>query len=392
MKTKLKSIILLYLYISYFTGIKATTITEGYHFFDVFYYRDIFKKLIKQKKVNKCSIEDGPNCIFIESKNKEEIAKELKNIYPDSDIFFKEEPENILLKLKESAKLINSQEKESIEEDVFSFDSPYEMSLYLTFESYDEITKNGDIYAPETIDTQYDVGRLTLTILGKLRLSQKNAKIYENPYPKSIKDEGPKNTYAFVESKEVIIKFSSKSSISSVYIKKNNYNKDNKTFYLYGYRDGHKQIITKLQNVPNSKWIKVTGDGRKYDSIGLLRGFNYDNFVINASVNIESSIDLNKYTKKYSSVLNEKINGAIQDVFNQLKNGGLKSSSNPGIKILKIDLNQNEIIQEQEEDFDIPEELMNEISKNENIDNHNNVQDKKNNEKKNEDNINKQDL
>ena len=395
MKTKLKSIIFLYLYISYFTGIKATIITEGYHFFDVFYYRDIYKKFIKQKKVNKCSIEDGPNCFFIESKNKEEIANELKNIYPDRDIFFKEEPENILLKLKESAKLISSQEKESIEEDVFSFDSPYVMSLYLTFESYDEITRNGDIYAPETIDTQYDVGRLTLTILGKLRLTQKNAKIYENPYPKNIKDEGPKSTYAFVESKEVIIKFSSKSSISSVYIKKNNYNKDNKTFYLYGYRDGHKQIITKLQNVPNSKWIKVTGDGKKYDSIGLLRGFDYDNFVINASINMESSVDLNKYTKKYSSALNEKINGAIQDVFNQLKNGGLKSSSNPKIKIVKIDLNQNEIVQDQEEDFDIPEELMNEINKNENIDNNNyndNIQDKKNNEKKNQDNINKQDL
>ena len=76
------------------------------------------------------------------------------------------------------------------------------MSLYLTFESYDEITKLGDIYAPETIDNQYDVGRLTLTIIGKLRLSQKNAEKYVNPIPKKIKDEGPKGTYAFVESKK----------------------------------------------------------------------------------------------------------------------------------------------------------------------------------------------
>ena len=263
-----------------FINVNSKIISEGYHFFDIFYYRDLYNYLINQKKDNKCSIDDGPSCYYIKGKDEELIYKELNKLYPDKKSFLKESPENILSKIKETTTLIQGKDTKTLEDEVYSFDTPYTVSLYLTFESYDEITKNGDIYAPETIDTQYDVGRLTLTILGKLRLSQKNAKIYENPYPKSIKDEGPKNTYAFVESKEVIIKFSSKSSISSVYIKKNNYNKDNKTFYLYGYRDGHKQIITKLQNVPNSKWIKVTGDGRKYDSIGLLRGFDYDNFVI----------------------------------------------------------------------------------------------------------------
>ena len=59
-----------------------------------------------------------------------------------------------------------------------------------------------------------------MNIIGKLRLSQKNSKKFENPLPKNIKEEGPKGTYAFVESKEVIIKFNTKSSISSVYIKK----------------------------------------------------------------------------------------------------------------------------------------------------------------------------
>ena len=56
--------------------------------------------------------------------------------------------------------------------------------------------------------------------MGKLRLSQKNAKQFENPTPKSPKDEGSKGTYAYVyvESKEVIIKFNSKSNISFVYI------------------------------------------------------------------------------------------------------------------------------------------------------------------------------
>jgi hypothetical protein len=250
------------------------------------------------------------------------------------------------------------------------------MSLYLTFESYDEITKNGDVYAPESIDTPYDVGRLTLTIMGKLRLSQKNAKQFENPTPKSPKDEGPKGTYAYVESKEVIIKFNSKSSISFVYIKKNIHNKDNKTFFLYGYKNGHKHIISKIQNVPSNYWIKVTGDGKKYDSIGLIRGFDYDNIIINASFNKENSSQLKK---KYSSVINEKINDVIQDTLKQIKNGQIETNTKIGnVKVLKIDLNQNDIIQEQEEEeFEIPEELMNQITNeenngNKNIDNKNN--------------------
>ena len=383
MKIKTKSISILLFYISYFIYINTTIISEGYHFFDIFYYKDIYKSIIRQKKSNKCSIEDGPNCLFIEGKDKNQITKDLKDIYPDEDTFFQETPENILLKLKEETKKINTKEKESIDDEVFSFDSPYVMSLYLTFESYDEITKKGDIYAPETIYTQYDIGRITLNIIGKLRLSQKNSKKFENPLPKNIKEEGPKGTYAFVESKEVIIKFNTKSSISSVYIKKNSYNTDGKTFYLYGYKDGKKLIITKLQNVPNNQWIKVNSDGKKYDSIGLLRGFDYDNLIINAAMNVEQTADLNKYTKKYSSFLNEKINDAIQDALNQLKNGELKVTKH-GIKVVKIDLNQNEILQDegQEENFDINEELMKELNENENNENN----------KKEEQNINTGDL
>ena len=392
MKTKIKSIYILFLCLSTFT--KSTIISEGYHFFDVFYYRDMYKSFIKQNKINKCSIGDGPNCVFIQSKSKNEISKDLKNIYPDSEEFFQETPENILLKLKEKTKLISTKEKEKLDEEIFSFDSPYVMSLYLTFESYDEKTKEGDIYAPETIDTPYDVGRMTLNVFGKLRLSQKNIEKFEDPTPKSLKQEGPKGTYAFVESKEVFINFNSKSSIVSLYIRKNSYNKNNKTFYLYGYKDGNKHIITKVQNVPSNRWIKINGDEKKYDSIGLIRGFDYDNLIINTPVNLEKTFDVNKYKKKYSSFLNEKINVILQDTLNQLKNEGIQSENDePGIKVIKIDLNQNNFFQEepeeQEENFEIPEEIMNEINKNENIFNDKNkpIDDNKKNQ-----NINKEDL
>ena len=160
------------------------------------------------------------------------------------------------VKLKNSTKSISEKDTSTIEDEVFEFDSPYVMTLLLSFESYDEKTSLGDIYAPETIDTPFDLGRVTLTIIGKLRLSQKDC---EKLHSKIIsKEERLQKTYAYVESKEVIIKFNVKSTISSMYIKKNKYNQNNKTFYLYGYKNGNKHLISKI------KCIKYRMDKNKW--------------------------------------------------------------------------------------------------------------------------------
>ena len=402
MRKKWNSLLIIFLCISssnFINFINTKIITEGYHFFDIFYYRDLYKNLINQKKDNKCSIDDGPSCYYIKSKNENEVISELKQYFPNQESFMKDSPENIYTKLKETLKYIRDKDEKEIEEDVYSFDAPYMVQLYLTFESYDEITKHTDIYAPETIDNQYESGRLTLTISGKLRLSQKNAEKYESKKVSSLREEGPRKTYAYVESKEVIFKFSSRSSIISLYIKKNKFNTKNKNFYLYGYRNGHKQIITKVENVPSDRWVKVTGNGKKYDYIGLIRGFDYDNIVINAVASKDYMNEVNQLTKKYSAELNEKINGMITNILNGLKTGDIKGASNindlGNIKVVKVDINQNDVTEEKEEDFDIPDEIMKEINQIEN--NKNNDNNKYNNEntindKKKKQNINKQDL
>ena len=394
MKSIISESTILFICISSLTliNINATIIKEGYHFFDMFYYRDYYKSLTKQKKSNQCSIENGPSCYYIKGKNENLISSELKKIYPNKDIFKKESPENILTKIKETTTLIQGKDPEEIKEEIYSFDTPYMVSLYLTFESYDEKTKDNDIYAPEIIDNQYESGSLTLTINGKLRLTQKNAELYESKGLFDLRDEGPKKTYAYVESKEVIFKFSSKSSVNSLYIKKNKFNQNNKTFFLYGYKNGHRHIITKVENVPSYKWVKVNGNGEKYDYIGLIRGFDYDNFVINAVATKSDLVDLNKLTKKYNAAFNERINEVITKIFGDLKSEDLKSidTNNLGnVKVVQIHLNQNDVAQETEDnDFDIPEEIMEEIDKNENIKNDNNKNQKINDNN----NINKQDL
>ena len=392
MKTIISESAILFICISSLTfiNINSTIIKEGYHFFDLFYYQDYYKALTKQKKSSQCSIENGPSCYYIKGKNEDLISSELKKIYPSKETFKRESPENILTKIKEATTLIQGKDPEEIKEEVYSFDTPYMVSLYLTFESYDEKTKYNDIYAPEIIDNQYEAGRLTLTITGKLRLTQKNAELYESKGLFDLRDEGPKKTYAYVESKEVIFKFSSKSSINSLYIKKNKFNKNNKTFFLYGYKNGHRHIITKVENVPSYKWVRVNGNGEKYDYIGLIRGFDYDNFVINAVASKNDLNDLNKLTKKYSTAFNEKINEVITKLVGDLKSEDFKSidGNNIGnIKVVQIHLNQNDMAQETDDnDFEIPEEIMDEINKNEKIKNDNN---KKRNDNT---NINKHDL
>ena len=381
--------------ISYFLTIKATMIKESFHFFDIFYYKDLYKDYLKQISNNKCTLDQGPNCFFI-PKNISLISKELTSIYPEQSEFIKQNPENIFLKLKEEIQLIGEKDTESIEDKLYSFDSPYVMSLFLTFESYDEKTKYYDIYAPETIDTPFDIGRVTLTILGKLRISQKDSKLYEMPNSLDIKDERPKGSYAYVESKEVLIKFNSKSIISSLYIKKNKYNTQNKNFYLYGYKDNKKYLIAKMQNVPSSSWIKVSGDSKKYDSILLIRGFDYDNFVINSQVNKDNSVGYEKINQKYSEAMKEKINIAIKDAMKEIKSGDIKKIKESGenIKIVQIELNNNDIKTDDDEDYDIPDELMEELENNY-IKNNNKMKEEKiieNNDRNNIQNINKNDL
>ena len=393
MKRKISESIIIFICFSSinFIIINTKIISEGYHFFDIFYYRDFYKNILSQKKDNKCSIEDGPSCYYIKGKSKNMISSELKTLYPDKETFINEKDEHILSKIKESTNLIQGKDTKELEEEVYSFDTPYLVSLYLTFESYDEKTKYNDIYAPETIDNQYESGRLTLTITGKLRLTQKNAERYESKLLTSLRDEGPRKTYAYVESKEVIFKFSSKSSINSLYIKKNKFNIKNKNFYLYGYVNGRRHIITKVENVPSSRWVKVNGNGQMYNYIGLIRGFDYDNFVINAMATKDEMSEVSKLNKKYSSAFNEKINEMITKIVTGLKSEDFQSSDlGGGVKVVQVNLNQNDFNQETDEDFEIPDEIMKEINKYEkNNNNEKKVNKKKENDKE---NINKQDL
>ena len=358
-----------------FLFVKSTVISEGYHFFDNFYYKDLYDTYIKQKSNKKCSIDDGPNCFFIDSKNKTEIQSELSKIPHSPILNISESLQNISSKIKKSINGVKNLGNEKIDQPI-SLNSPIVLSLLLNFESYDEKTRLNDIYAPETIDTPYDVGRVTLSIIGKLRLTQKNSKLFEQ----SIidKEERPKGTYAVVESKEVVINFKEEGSIYSLYIKKNDYNRDNKMFILYGYKNDNKYVLSKMQNVPKDRWIRIQTNPMTLESIVLPRGFDYDNIlIVHSSV---GDVNYKDYTKKFSESINEKITNAVAKVLSNLKSGK-KASNEKEVKIIEIQVDANELVKNENEEnfnFEIPEELAinNNDNKNKNI-NKENLKDQK---------------
>ena len=56
----------------------------------------MYKDFIKQKKSNKCSIENGPNCFYIKGKNEKELYKDLNNIFHDNDLSVKENTSSLV--------------------------------------------------------------------------------------------------------------------------------------------------------------------------------------------------------------------------------------------------------------------------------------------------------
>jgi hypothetical protein len=127
-----------------------------------FIYLDRFKVFSFEKYNQKCSLNNGPNCYYIENKRiikYEEENNQLKDIEQKSNeiLDYKKEWMDIYTKSKElgyinSFNEINTYISDykkyiSSKNDSEQIPSPINLRLRLTFESYDDITIKGDIYA-----------------------------------------------------------------------------------------------------------------------------------------------------------------------------------------------------------------------------------------------------
>ena len=241
-----------------------------------------------------CSLEQGPNCFFLSSVNPSENFTNSKMTI-----------NNALNKYK--SQIAKTKKKNTNEHGSnINLDQKMELRLLLTFESYDQLTKEKDIYMPEELNTEYEKGNIHLKFKGKLRLTQKNQiKNKESDTMDNKKEILPDGPYGIIEGEQVIVEFDNPSYVKSLYIKKNmDFKSQTKDFTLVGFKDGNNIILGTKKNVPHDKWTKVVLKNELLDGFILPKGIDVDNIKISYSFEVNALEE--QLTKVVDQLLEEK--------------------------------------------------------------------------------------
>jgi hypothetical protein len=130
------------------------------------------------------------------------------------------------------------------------------MNLLLNFESYDQTTKDQDVYMPDEKLIHFNLGFLKLNFIGKLRLTQNRDKTQNKPEIKSGIDT-PMNTYGIVE-EDLYIKFDKPVYIKNIYARLHKaddlFNDKPQENNIVGYRKD-KEIISAKLDSNNYNWV-----------------------------------------------------------------------------------------------------------------------------------------
>ena len=132
------------------------------------------------------------------------------------------------------------------------------LKYLLTFDNYDAITKQKDIYFEDSQKEVFYNQEIIIEIQGHLKLSY-NKDISEL-YLHQIHDDYPSKTYGIIESKFITISFKGKLFIiESIYIKAHNEQSKKETIFFIGYI-GNKVVYSKAykdDKKRNEKWLKI---------------------------------------------------------------------------------------------------------------------------------------
>ena len=270
-----------------------------------FIYLDRMKIYTFQNYSQICSLNMGPNCYFIEDKNilKYETNNNelnIENKISDINFDYKREWMETYRKSKMSSYLNNYIEINSIIQE-------YKNNLLKrndskTFESYDDITINGDIYAYPSKSITFFTENIIIEIIGKLRLHYgEDIKIN-----KQIKY--PTKTFGIVETPQVTIRLGGKRFICEFFflrIRDAVKNKEN----VYGYFGQSKVFSISIgKYIENKTWNKINLPQTQIDRIILPKGIDVDNFKFVIETNEQYDITVQfHYNKK------ERIKNLVED-------------------------------------------------------------------------------
>ncbi len=281
-----------------------------------------------------CSLEQGPNCFFLSSVNPSENFTNSKMTI-----------NNALNKYK--SQIAKTKKKNTNEHGSnINLDQKMELRLLLTFESYDQLTKEKDIYMPEELNTEYEKGNIHLKFKGKLRLTQKNQiKNKESDTMDNNKEILPDGPYGIIEGEQVIVEFDNPSYVKSLYIKKNmDFKSQTKDFTLVGFKDGNNIILGTKKNVPHDKWTKVVLKNELLDGFILPKGIDVDNIKISYSFEVNALEE--QLTKVVDQLLEEKTLESFKSKQGNIKVVAMEYDPKTGklreVDMDNLDLNDND--------------------------------------------------
>ena len=294
----------------------STYLPTGINQFNNYIYLSRMKLFMKQNRTKKCSLQNGPNCFFVENKvnfNNDKSNNDENNNDENNNIDYKNEWMNIYRK---SNVLSYFRIYNEINTNIFKYKNyispkndseqvpqPTNLYLSLTFESYDDITIKEDTYAYPSKSIKFFTEVIYIEIIGKLRLQ----------YGEDLKIKNqmryPCKTFGIIESSNLNIKLGGKKFICEFFYfrtRKENIAKINIEGYL-----GNTKVysVPKEINYINKKnWIKITLPNSEIDRLLLPGGIDVDNFKF-----VIPTLKQYDITVQFHANKNQRISNLVED-------------------------------------------------------------------------------
>jgi hypothetical protein len=266
----------------------SSYLSSGLKQLNNFIYSDRMKIFTIQNLSEKCSLSSGPNCYYTENLNNKKYIEENAKLFESNDFpvdysNFNKEWIDIYNKAKNSnyydvyeeieSQILEYKNNNLLKNDSQQVPPVFNLYLSLTFESYDDKTIKGDVYALPSKIIRFYTENIVLEIFGKLRMHYGEDLKLKNPM------KYPSKTFGIIESPTLSIRLGGKTFICESFFmrtRKENIYKIN----IEGYLGKNKafSVQKEVNFMSANKWNKITLPNQKIDRLTLPGGIDVDNF------------------------------------------------------------------------------------------------------------------
>jgi hypothetical protein len=309
----------------------SSFLSFGINQFNNFIYLEKLLDYASQTYTQRCTFTEGPSCFFIENM-RSKIYEQENNIEEEIDeennnnINYKKEQiidttildlDNDWMKFFIKSKkigLLNSITELSVyitqyKNNILSNSEdpkvlqPLTLKLGLTFESYDDTTIKGDIYAYPSKPVHFITETIYIEIVGKLRMH------YGEDLGLTDQSKYPTKTFGIIESNNLVIKLGGKQFICESFFLRLR-DMSIKNIKVEGYLGNIKafSMTRDINPLIDKEWIKIELPNTKIDRILLPGGIDVDNFKFKIETYQHYDISAHfhsKYEKSQEELIND---------------------------------------------------------------------------------------